>query len=88
VHLNSGIPNRAFYLVAHRLGGHAWEKAGQIWYDTLLSGLKPDTDFAGFAAATVSTAAKRYGGSSAEVAAVRAGWSGVGVTADGAATGG
>ena len=87
VHLNSGIPNRAFYLVAHRLGGHAWEKAGRIWYDTLLSGLKPTTDFAGFAAATVAAAAKRYGGSSAEVAAVRAGWSGVGVTANGAATG-
>ena len=87
VHLNSGIPNRAFYLVAHQLGGHAWEKAGRIWYDTLLSGLKPTTDFAGFAAATVAAAAKRYGGSSAEVAAVRTGWSGVGVTADGAATG-
>ena len=86
VHLNSGIPNRAFYLVAHRIGGYAWEKAGQIWYDTLLSGLKPTTDFAGFAAATISAAAKRYGDSSAEVAAVRAGWTGVGVTADGAAS--
>ena len=86
VHLNSGIPNRAFYLVAHRLGGYAWEKAGQIWYDTLLSGLKPATDFAGFAVATIAAAAKRYGDSSAEVAAVRAGWTGVGVTADGAAS--
>ncbi len=88
VHLNSGIPNRAFYLVADRLGGHAWEKAGQIWYDTLLSGLKPTTDFAGFAAATAAAAAKRYGDSSAEVAAVQAGWAGVGVTAsDGSASG-
>ena len=85
VHLNSGIPNHAFYLVAHRLGGHAWVKAGQIWYDTLLSGLRPTTDFAGFAAATVTSAAKRYGDSSAEVAAVRAGWAGVGVESDGAA---
>jgi Zn-dependent metalloprotease len=85
VHLNSGIPNRAFYLVAHALGGHAWERAGQIWYDTLLSGLKPTTDFAAFGAATAAAAAKRYGDSSAEVAAVRAGWSGVGVTIDGAA---
>ncbi|MDP9027796.1 MAG: M4 family metallopeptidase, partial [Actinomycetota bacterium] len=85
VHLNSGIPNRAFYLVAHRLGGYAWEKAGRIWYDTLLSGLNPTTDFAGFATATVTAAAKRYGGSSAEVAAVRAGWSGVGVATNGAA---
>jgi len=85
VHLNSGIPNHAFYLVAHRLGGHAWVKAGQIWYDTLLSGLRPTTDFAGFAAATVAAAARRYGDSSAEVAAVRAGWAGVGVESDGAA---
>jgi Zn-dependent metalloprotease len=86
VHLNSGIPNRAFYLVAHRLGGHAWERAGRIWYDTLLSGLKPATDFAGFASATIAAAAKRYGDSSAEVVAVQAGWTGVGVTADGAAS--
>ncbi len=35
VHINSGIPNRAFYLAAAALGGHAWEKAGRIWYDTL-----------------------------------------------------
>ena len=36
VHINSGIPNRAFYLVATTLGGHSWDKAGQIWYKTLL----------------------------------------------------
>jgi len=35
VHLYSGIPNRAFYLVATTLGGYSWEKAGKIWYDTL-----------------------------------------------------
>ena len=53
VHTNSGIPNRAFYGAAMRIGGHAWEKAGRIWYDTLLAGMKPTTDFAGFAAYTV-----------------------------------
>ena len=26
VHLNSGIPNRAFYLAATAIGGYAWEK--------------------------------------------------------------
>ena len=31
VHINSGIPNRAFYLAAIELGGHSWDKAGQIW---------------------------------------------------------
>jgi Zn-dependent metalloprotease len=32
VHINSGIPNHAFYLAAMALGGFAWEKAGRIWY--------------------------------------------------------
>lgn len=36
VHIYSGIPNRAFFLVASAFGGNAWEKAGKIWYDTLV----------------------------------------------------
>lgn len=36
VHVNSGIPNHAFFLVATALGGHSWDRAGPIWYDTLL----------------------------------------------------
>ncbi len=36
VHLNSGIPNRAFVLVAKALGGNAWETAGRIWFDAML----------------------------------------------------
>lgn len=83
VHLNSGIPNRAFVLAADALGGYAWERAGHVWYDTLTGGLAPDVDFARFAAATVRAAAARYGGTSAEADAVRAGWEGVGVTIDG-----
>ncbi len=83
VHLNSGIPNRAFVLAAEAIGGFAWERAGLIWYDTLTSGLAPDVDFAGFAAATTRAAAARYGGTSAEADAVRAGWERVGVTSDG-----
>src|SRR5690606_31303342 len=35
VHLNSGIPHRAFVLVADALGGHAWDRAGRIWYDAI-----------------------------------------------------
>jgi thermolysin metallopeptidase-like protein/emfourin len=58
VHLNSGIPNRAFHLAATGIGGRSWEGAGQIWYAALTSGIGPRTDFAGFAAATVSAAAK------------------------------
>jgi Zn-dependent metalloprotease len=85
VHINSGIPNHAFYTLATELGGPAWERAGQIWYDTLTSGdLIPDSDFAAFAAATVSAATDRYGQASAEREAVLKSWSVVGVTADGA----
>ncbi|MGF1426012.1 M4 family metallopeptidase [Kitasatospora sp. LaBMicrA B282] len=62
VHINSGIPNRAFQLLAVELGGAAWERAGRIWYDALTGpGVRPDTDFAGFARATVAAARARFG---------------------------
>ncbi|TFD26848.1 M4 family metallopeptidase [Cryobacterium cryoconiti] len=80
VHLNSGIPNRAFYLVATALGGNAWDTAGRIWFDTLTSGTLPRTvDFAGFARATSRAAVTRYGAGSREHDAVIAGWSEVGL---------
>jgi len=78
VHLNSGIPNKAFALAATAIGGRSWEDAGRIWYAALTSGIGPDTDFAGFAAATV-TAAQAVSPSAAE--AVRSAWTEVGVTA-------
>jgi Zn-dependent metalloprotease len=83
VHINSGIPNHAFYLVADALGGHAWERAGQIWYDVLTGGaLARDADFAAFARLTVAAAAARYG-EGEEQRAVLAAWSAVGVPTDG-----
>ena len=83
VHLNSGIPNRAFYLVAEALGGNAWEAPGQIWYDTLTGPhLTENADFAAFAQATATAAITRYGVGSAEHGAVLAGWNGVGVVFD------
>jgi Zn-dependent metalloprotease len=84
VHLNSGIPNRAFYLAATAIGGGSWDGAGKIWYAALTSGIGADTDFAGFAAATV-TAAQAV---SAEAgAAVTEAWTTVGVTPGAAPTG-
>ncbi|MFI2708258.1 M4 family metallopeptidase, partial [Nocardioides sp. CER28] len=57
VHTNSGIPNRAFQLAATAIGGTSWDGAGRIWYAALTGGqVGPDTDFAGFAAATVAAA--------------------------------
>lgn len=80
VHLNSGIPNRAFHLAATGLGGHAWERAGRIWFDAVTSGDLPrDVDFAGFAAATVDTARDRFGDEVAGI--VHRAWDGVGVAA-------
>jgi Zn-dependent metalloprotease len=58
VHINSGIPNRAFALAATALGGHAWETVGPVWYSVLTGGHLPTScDFAAFAAATRTAAA-------------------------------
>ncbi|MEV0184527.1 M4 family metallopeptidase [Streptomyces sp. NPDC050625] len=79
VHINSGIPNHAFYLVAEALGGHAWEKAGQIWYDVLTGGQLPqDALFSDFAKLTVVAAVARYGHGVESDATVNA-WGQVGV---------
>ncbi|MBK5217656.1 MAG: M4 family metallopeptidase [Propionibacteriales bacterium] len=78
VHINSGIPNRAFHLAALELGGNSWDVAGPIWYSALTSGLGGSTDFGTFAAAAVS-AAEPFGPSA--VAAVTNAWEMVGVTA-------
>ncbi len=73
VHLNSGIPNKAFQLAAVAIGGTSIEGAGRVWYDALVGGDVPeDADFATFAAATVAAA-----GPHAD--AVREAWSQVGV---------
>jgi Zn-dependent metalloprotease len=83
VHLNSGIPNRAFYLTARSIGGNAWEGAGRIWYDTITAGsIRADCDFAQFAAATADVASARFGVGSAEHDAVAEAWATVGVTWD------
>ena len=80
VHLNSGIPNHAFYLVATAIGGNAWEKAGQIWYDTIRDkSLRRSASFASFAGHTLSNASKRYGSGSTERKAVADAWHRVGV---------
>lgn len=79
VHVNSGIPNRAFHLVATTLGGNAWDAPGLIWYDTMLGPIKPDCDFAAFAALTFAAASERYGADSRESKAVSEAWASVGV---------
>jgi len=85
VHINSGIPNHAFYLAATEIGGYSWESAGQIWYETLLSpALRPFAQFSSFATLTVVTARQLFGSSSPEAQAVEDAWDQVGVTVSGA----
>ena len=82
VHINSGIPNRAFALTATELGGFAWERAGMVWYRALTGGLSATASFADFADATVAAAGKEYGVASEVTAAVRNAWVAVGVYED------
>lgn len=77
VHINSGIPNRAFAEAARAIGGNAWEAAGGIWYETLTRRLGPDADFATAAATTIAVATERFGADSAPAQAVRGGWDAV-----------
>ena len=79
VHINSGIPNRAFYLTAKELGGYAWEKAGKIWYITLTERLRERSDFQKAADLTSEVAGTFYGKDSMEQKAVINAWKGVGL---------
>lgn len=81
VHINSGIPNKAFYLAATAIGGPAWEGAGRVWHDVITGRIATDCDFATFAGLTVTAARSRFGESSAEARAVAGAWEQVGVTA-------
>ena len=79
VHINSGIPNRAFYLAAVAIGGYAWEKAGKVWYVTLRDRLRPNSDFQGAATSTIAAAKELFGARTAVAKAVAAAWKRVGV---------
>ncbi|MGF9759673.1 protealysin inhibitor emfourin [Microvirga sp. 0TCS3.31] len=79
VHLNSGIPNKAFQLAAVAIGGTSISGAGRVWYDALASGDVPSgATFATFAAATVAAAGEHAD-------AVQDAWAQVGVRVGAAA---
>ncbi|WP_256789749.1 M4 family metallopeptidase [Frankia sp. AvcI1] len=78
VHINSGIPNKAFYLAAIALGGYAWERAGRIWYESLRAPqVRPNATFRSFAAATRRQAGVLFGAD--ERRAVTEAWREVGI---------
>jgi len=87
VHINSGIPNHAFYGTALEIGGQAWEKAGLIWYKTLTDKLQSTSNFQDAADKTFETAGELYGTGSLEQKAVQKGWLEVGIVVGGTSGG-
>lgn len=78
VHINSGIPNRAFVLAAEALDDEPWETAGRIWYETMLE-IPSRATFADAARITTRIARDSHGAVVARV--VREAWAEVGVKA-------
>lgn len=62
VHINSGIPNKAFYLLATKIGGYSWEIAGKIWVAAVSDPSVSNTaTFIEFAQATIRSAKNLFG---------------------------
>lgn len=89
VHINSGIPNHVFYLVA-KGGTHAHvpgpfvtgigaDKAAKIWYRAITTYMTSSTNFAGARTATLNAARDLYGTASVEYNAVATAWTACGV---------
>jgi Zn-dependent metalloprotease len=79
VHINSGIPNKAFYNFAIALGSYSWLKSGKVWYITLIEKVRPDTNFRQGAKMTYEVAGTLYGAKSWEQLALQKAWADVGI---------
>lgn len=75
VHVNSGIPNKAAYEAATRIGG---EKVAQIWYRALTTHLRSNSTFSDAAVATVESARELFK-DGAETQAIIDAWTAVGI---------
>lgn len=80
VHINSGIPNHAFYLLCMMLGGNAWEAPGQIWYKTMQDISNPFATFTEWGNLTIQIAEDLYGRGSLEAIYTKRCWKLVGVS--------
>lgn len=78
VHTNSGIPNKACYLIASN-SNVGVIKAEQIYYSALKNYLISTSNFHDARVALVQSATDLYGPNGAEVAAINAAWDAVGV---------
>lgn len=88
VHINSGIGNHVFFLVAqggtnHRSGvtvtGIGPDAGGAIWYRALTSYMTSNTNFAGARTATLNAANAIYGAGSSQSTTVQTAWCAAGV---------
>jgi Zn-dependent metalloprotease len=79
VHINSGIPNHAFYLFAQYLGGYSWQEAGKIWYLAMQTLNNPHATFVQWAEQTLKTCINLYGLGSRQTIMLRRAWKLVGL---------
>jgi Zn-dependent metalloprotease len=78
VHINSGIPNHAFFLVAIELGGRAWERAGLIWLQERCWRLNKTSSFKENGRDEHPVRGRAVAGTSKEAKAVTKAWKAVG----------
>ncbi len=76
VHVNSGIPNHAFYFVASYIGRPS---AGKIWYRAETTYLTHSSQFLDARISTEKAATDLFGSTSNELNAVKSAWDNVGV---------
>ncbi len=77
VHINSGIPNRAFYLFASAVGN---SKAEQVYYRALTQYLNASSQFIDCRLAVLQATEDLYGAGSSEVNAAASAFDQVGIT--------
>ncbi|NMM64519.1 peptidase M4 family protein [Clostridium sp. P21] len=76
VHKNSGIPNKAAFLVAKAIG---CDKTAHIYYRALTEYLTSNSDFSNAKNALVSAASDLYGNDGSEVSAIKNSFDSVGI---------
>lgn len=85
VHINSGIPNHAFYLFVNGMGGNnaAKQKAEQVYYRALSQYLTRSSQFTDCRNAVIQSAEDLYGTGSAEAQAAAQAFDQVGILGNG-----
>ncbi|GAB4184150.1 MAG: hypothetical protein Kow00108_21700 [Calditrichia bacterium] len=85
VHINSGIPNKAFYNIASTIGNTA---AGRIYYRALVNYLTQYSDFADLRNAVLQACSDLYGTGDGKYTAIQNGFAAVGIGSSGGGGGG